>query len=54
MTGNVTFNWDGKAVEDEVHRRIAVNMLEMANRVVSLAESFAPKKTGAACHLDRL
>lgn len=45
MTGNVEFNWDAAAVIDEVHARIAANMLEMADRVVSLAESFAPKKT---------
>ena len=47
MTGNVEFNWDGQAVEDEVHRRVAANMIEMANKVVSLAEYFAPKRTGA-------
>lgn len=45
MTGNVEFNWDAAAVIDDVHARIAANMLEMADRVVSLAESFAPKKT---------
>lgn len=32
---------------DEVHDRLARNMIEMADRVVSLAESFAPKRTGA-------
>ena len=47
MTGNVEFNWDGAAVVDEVHARIAANMLEMADRVVSMAEQFAPKRTGA-------
>ena len=47
MTGTVEFNWDGAAVIDEVHARIAKNMIEMANKVVSLAEYFAPKRTGA-------
>lgn len=47
LTGNVEFNWSGEAVVDEVHRRIAANMLEMADRVVSMAEQFAPKRTGA-------
>lgn len=47
VTGNVEFNWNGAAVIDEVHARIAANMLEMADRVVNLAEQFAPKKTGA-------
>jgi HK97 gp10 family phage protein len=47
LTGHLEFNWDAASVIDEVHARIAHNMLEMADRVVSLAESFAPKKTGA-------
>jgi HK97 gp10 family phage protein len=46
LTGNVEFNWNGEAVVDEVHARIAHNMLEMADRVVNLAESFAPRETG--------
>ncbi len=34
-------------IEDEVHQRLADNMLHMANEVVRMAEQFAPKKTGA-------
>ncbi len=45
MTGNVEFNWDAATVIDEVHARIATNMLEMADRVVDMARQFAPKKT---------
>jgi HK97 gp10 family phage protein len=41
-----TFTWNGTQVVDEVHQRIRANMLQMADRVVALAESFAPKRTG--------
>ncbi len=36
----------GPSLVDEIYNRIQANMLEMANRVVRLAEQYAPKKTG--------
>jgi HK97 gp10 family phage protein len=45
MTGHVEFNWDAAAVIDEVHARIAKNMLELADKVVERAAYLAPKKT---------
>lgn len=46
MTGHVEFNWDSAKVEQVIHDRLRVQMLQMADRVVQLAESFAPRKTG--------